>query len=160
MHTSTLTRTREKSVKTMNGHPAHLLVQPKCVILILEDFDEIRAFLARHYVQQGYELFSAATLRDGMAIAWEDSPQLILVDYDLGGETAIHAIERLHEAQPHSYIVLLGGPQTIEVGDEAILAGASKVLSKAYNISEMDAIVETATYRSTYETPGFLSNGL
>jgi ActR/RegA family two-component response regulator len=119
-------------------------VTPKTVLLILEDFDEIRAFLVRHFDQKGYEVYSSATLRDALVIAWEEAPRVILIDYDLRGETAVHAIGRLRDALPQSYIVLIGGPQTQEVAERAILAGASKVLSKAYAISEMDFIVSSA----------------
>ncbi len=118
--------------------------KPKTILLILEDFDEIRAFLVRHFDKRGYEVYSSATLRDALVIAWEEMPRVILIDYDLRGETAMHAIQRLHEALPESYIVLIGGPQTQELTDRAILAGANKVLSKSYAISEMDYIVSSA----------------
>src|SRR5665811_1534349 len=61
---------------------AEALVTPTCIMLILEDFDEIRAFLSRHFTQQGYDVFSSATLRDAIAIAWEEAPHIIIVDYD------------------------------------------------------------------------------
>ncbi|MDP4198610.1 MAG: response regulator [Bacteroidota bacterium] len=126
---------------------------PSCVMLILEDFDEIRAFLSRHFTERGYEVFSSCTLRDALAIAWEESPHVIIIDYDLSGETALHAIERLHSAQPNSHIVLVGGPQTVEVEERAILAGASTVLSKAYGIAEMDRVVERAAHLTTPHRP-------
>ncbi len=120
--------------------------KPKTVLLILEDFDEIRAFLVRHYDQRGYEVYSSATLRDALVLAWEETPQVILIDHDISGETALHAIERLHLALPQSYIVLIGGPQTQEATERAILAGASMVLSNAYSISEMDYVVNNAAH--------------
>jgi ActR/RegA family two-component response regulator len=119
--------------------------KPKTILLILEDFDDIRAFLVRHFDQRGYDVYSSATLRDALVIAWEEMPRVILIDYDLRGETAVHAIQRLHEALPESYIVLIGGPQTQEVTERAILAGANKVISKSYAISEMDYIVSSAS---------------
>jgi DNA-binding NarL/FixJ family response regulator len=124
---------RRKQAKTVEG--------PKTVLLILEDFDEIRAFLVRHFDQHRYEVYSSATLRDALVLAWEETPQVILIDYDLSGETALHAIQRLHLALPQGHIVLIGGPQSQEGIEQAILAGASKVLSKSYTITEMDYIV-------------------
>ena len=119
---------------------------PRFVLLILEDFDEIRAFLARHFSHYGYDVFSSATLRDALAIAWEEEPQVIIIDYDLAGERSLHAIERLHDAKPNSYIVLIGGPGTEDVEERALAAGATRVLSKAYAIAEMDQIVERAMH--------------
>ena len=144
------------SIKTRSKGPRSALFRkqreialtPKPVVLILEDFDEIRAFLVRHFDQKGYEVYSSATLRDALAIAWEATPRVILIDYDLRGETALHAIERLHMVSSESNIVLIGGPQTQEVTEQAILAGASKILSKAFAISEMDSIVRSATLKN------------
>ena len=133
---------RHKQAKSLEG--------PKTVLLILEDFDEIRAFLVRHFDQRRYEVYSSATLRDALVLAWEESPHVVLVDYELTGETAIHAIQRLHLALPHGNIVLIGGPQTPEGIEQAILAGASKVLSKSYAISEMDTIVGNASNQSEF----------
>lgn len=153
---STVDALRAMGTPKRNGRRTSKRAQPaspKCVMLILEDFDEIRAFLARHFTQQGYEVYSSSTLRDALAIAWEEAPQVILIDYDLSGETAIHAIKRLHEAQPQSHVVLVGGPQTTEVEELALAVGAEKVLSKAYGIAEMDRIVESAAHLPTPDRP-------
>ena len=136
------------STKFRRNRGAELWAPKPCVILILEDFDEKRSFWARHLGKERHDVFSSAKLRDALAIAWEELPQIILVDYDLSGENALHAILRLREARPESYIVLIGGPQTIAVGDEAMLAGASKVLSKAYKIEEMNEIIKLAMHDS------------
>ena len=121
--------------------------ESRMLLLILEDFDEIRAFLTNHVTNHGFDVFSSATLRDALAIAWEEDPQVIVIDYDLSGETAIHAIKRLHEVQPESYILLVGGPETSEFEEQAMLAGAAKVLSKEYSIFEMDQAFAGATNR-------------
>ncbi len=114
------------------------------VLLILEDFDEIRAYLSRHFIQYQYDVFSSATLRDALAIAWEETPTAILIDYITSGETAFRAIERLHEAVPQSYIVLVGGPDSEEIKQHALRVGASQVLPNSYTISDMDQIVRDA----------------
>ncbi|MDP4198616.1 MAG: response regulator [Bacteroidota bacterium] len=106
---------------------AQAATEPRHVLLILEDFDELRALLARHFVERGYEVFSSSTLRDALAIAWEEAPQMIIIDYSLRGEDAMHVIERLHNAQPLSQIVLAACPPEVEVEEQAIAAGASRV---------------------------------
>ena len=133
--------------------------EPRIVLLILEDFDEIRAFLANHFSKRGFDVFSSATLRDALAIAWEEDPRVIIIDYDLSGEIALHSIKRLHDARPESCILLVGGPQTLEVEEQAILAGATKVLSKSYEISEMDRAVKDAVNRFSRK-PQLFSRGI
>ncbi len=149
----------DMAVNTLRGSKLRVVgrqeVSPKFVLLIVEDFDEIRAFLSRHFTKGGYEVFSSSTLRDALAILWEEWPHVIIIDYDLDGESSLHAVERLHDARPESYIVLIGGPGTSDVEERALEAGASKVLSKAYAISEMDQIVERVMNRSWNEDRAF-----
>jgi ActR/RegA family two-component response regulator len=117
------------------------LTERKGTLLILEDFDEIRAFLARHFTRHGFEVFSSATVEGALTIAHSHLPEAIIVDFDLSGSQAYHAVERLRAALPGSFIVLMGGPGTVAVKDRAILAGASKVLDKAYHLGELDEII-------------------
>lgn len=102
---------------------------PRHVLLIVEEFDDIRSVIGRDFARQGYEVFSSSTLCGALAIAWEETPQVIIVEYGLNGESSLRAIEHLRAAQPKSTIVLAGAPKAAEIEERAILAGASKVLS-------------------------------
>jgi ActR/RegA family two-component response regulator len=116
--------------------------KPKMILLILEDFDEIRAFLAGHFTKQGYDVFSSATLRDALTLAREEPPSLIFIDYDLSDENAYHAIAQLRAMLPTSIIILMGGPGTIGIEERAKHAGASKVIDKTSDFTTMDEIVD------------------
>jgi DNA-binding NtrC family response regulator len=115
-----------------------------CSVLIVEDFDGIRALLASHLQRNGYMVSSSATARDALVLAEEDHPQIIIVDYDLSGENALTVALRLHSMLPNSYIVLMGGPGTPNVEEQAHKVGVSAILSKAYRLSELDRIIDAA----------------
>ncbi len=119
------------------------------LVLILEDFDSIRAYLKNHFKMQGYEVSSAATIRDALEMAEEQYPQVIIIDYDLSGEDAYEAIRRLRAILPLSYIVLMGGPDTATIEENARRSGASRVLAKAYELGELDEAVIGAFNRQT-----------
>ncbi len=116
----------------------------KGTLLILEDFDAIRAYLSEHFRSHGYQVYSASALGDALAVAREEDPEVVAIDYDLGTENAYQAIEHLRSALPGSYIVLMGGPGTHEIEERAKQAGASRVLGKAYHLAELDTIVSEA----------------
>jgi DNA-binding response OmpR family regulator len=116
-------------------------------LLIVEDFDGIRALLAHHFQRHGYGVCSSATVRDALHIARDEQPRIVIVDYDMTGEDVNKAIAKLRTALPDSYIVLMGGPGTSDVEHRALFAGASTVLAKAYRISELDRIVDAAQAR-------------
>ncbi len=118
------------------------------VVLILEDFDSIRAYLKNHFKMQGYDVCSAATILDALEMAEEEYPQVVIIDYDLSGEDAYEAIRRLRTILPLSYIVLMGGPDTAKIEESAKRSGASRVLAKAYELGELDGAVVGALRRS------------
>jgi len=116
-------------------------------LLIVEDFDSIRALLAHHFQKHGYGVCSSATVRDALMIAKDEQPRVVIVDYDMSGVDATKALALLRASLPDSYIVLMGGPGTSDVEYRALHAGASTVLAKAYRISELDRIVDAAQAR-------------
>ena len=122
-----------------------------CGLLIIEDFDSIRALLSHHFKQRGFAVCSSATVRDALTLAREEHPKIIILDYDLSCENALNAIERLRAVLSDSYIVLMGGPGTPDVDERATHAGASAMLAKAYRLSELDEIIDGA--RRTIERP-------
>jgi DNA-binding response OmpR family regulator len=111
------------------------------VVLILEDFDAIRAWTTHHLEHQGYDVYSAATLHDALQLAKEAEPQLILIDYDMSGEDAIWAVGQLRGLAPSAFILVLGGPGTPTIEHQTIEAGASQVLSHAYDVHMLDDII-------------------
>jgi CheY-like chemotaxis protein len=113
----------------------------KPVVLILEDFDAIRAWTAHHLEQKGYDVYSAATLHAAIQLAKEQEPQLVLIDYDMSGEDAIWAIGQLRSLAPNAFILVLGGPGTAIVEHHAIEAGATQVLPHAYDTHLLDDII-------------------
>lgn len=123
---------------TMNGHS---YVTPRPVVLILEDFDAIRAWTSHHLEQKGYDVYSSATLHDAIQLAKDESPQIVLVDYDMSGEDAIWAVGQLRGLAPKAFILVLGGPGTAAVEHHAIEAGATQVLSHAYDVHMLDEIL-------------------
>lgn len=133
--------TNGKSLRTAREYPP--------VVLILEDFDSIRAYLKNHFKMQGYDVLSAATIRDAIELAEAEYPQIVIIDYDLNGEDAYEAIRRLRGILPLSYIVLMGGPDTATIEEHARRSGVSRVLAKAYELGELNNAVLGAMKHST-----------
>jgi DNA-binding response OmpR family regulator len=118
---------------------APLPLDSESVLLILENFDSIRAQLTKHFTSAGYDLFSSATLSDALELACENVPDVVIIDYTLRGGGALAAIERLRHCLPHSYIVLIA-PEDADIHAKAFRAGASKVIPKTNRITELEDI--------------------
>ena len=115
-------------------------------VLILEDFDAIRALLSDHFKHRGYEVFSSATLAGALAMTNELArtngapPDILFIDYDLTDEDPFIAIHELRTSLPHSTIVMMGGPSAPQDQDRALRAGASWIMEKAYDLASIDQI--------------------
>jgi len=119
-------------------------VKPNGVLLILEDYDAIRAFYSSHFEKRGFEVFSAARLADAIELAELEEPAIIIVDYDLAGESADKVVSRLRRHSPKSKIVVLGGLAHQAVQESLKKAGADDYLSKAYDVELVDLIAKRA----------------
>lgn len=128
---------------TQSGVRASSL-RTKGKVLILEDFDSIRALLSEHFKRQGFEVDSSATLGGALVLSREDTPNVLFIDYDLTGENPYTAIQQLHTALPNTTIVLIGGPLSATDQDRALRAGATRIMEKGYDLSNMDQIANTA----------------
>ena len=77
------------------------------LILIVEDNEKNRK-LARDVLQfKGYRTIEAETGEDGVALALEHKPDLILMDYQLPGIDGIEAFRRIRGAAATAHIPIV-----------------------------------------------------
>jgi DNA-binding response OmpR family regulator len=113
-------------------------------ILILEDFDAIRAVMARHFEQEGFIVYSASTPFDARIIARNVNPRIVVIDYDLSNVNALDTINELRQVLPHSIIILSGGLLTQHTTERALARGANDVLPRGYELSKLDRVISQA----------------
>lgn len=121
----------------------HTLPCTNC-ILIVEDFDAIRAFLARHFEREGFTVYSACTPSDAKIIARTINPLIVIVDYDLSHANSLDALRELRQLLPMSIIILSGGVETSALREKARQYGASEMLAQGYDLSRLDLLISQA----------------
>ncbi len=85
-------------------------------ILVVEDDDATRAFLADNLVADGYDVLVADTARHGLRLLETKFPDLALIDVGLPDGTGLDLVRRVREADgvttridPHLPLVLVSG---------------------------------------------------
>ncbi len=111
-------------------------------ILILEDYDLLRAFFSRHFEKRKFQVFSAARIEDAVALTLSLLPQVIVIDHVLLSESAIEAIKRLRSIVPGSKIIVVGGVDAPEIREAIVTAGATAFLPGEYTMQGIDEITE------------------
>jgi two-component system cell cycle response regulator DivK len=108
------------------------------LILIVEDNEKNRK-LARDVLQfKGYRTIEAETGEDGVALAMEQKPDLILMDYQLPGIDGIEAFRRIRNdsATAHIPIVAVTASAMPEEAKKMKEAGFDGFQTKPLNVKE------------------------
>jgi len=75
-------------------------------ILLIDDDALLRRSLAFNLQQAGYETRTAANAEDGLALADQQKPDLVLLDINMPGMDGLDALKRLHN-QLHIPVIML-----------------------------------------------------
>jgi len=116
------------------------------LILIVEDNGQNRK-LARDFLQvHGYRTIEAETGEDGVTLAAERAPDLVLMDIHLPGMSGIEALAKLRAAPETRAIPVLAFTASVMPKDRSVImaAGFDAFVSKPINLETFLATVATA----------------
>jgi two-component system cell cycle response regulator DivK len=116
------------------------------LILIVEDNAQNRK-LARDLLQvHGYRTLEAETGEDGVAMAAERAPDLVVMDIHLPGMSGIDALARLRAAPATRAIPVIAFTASVMPKDRSVImaAGFDAFVSKPINLGTFLATVVTA----------------
>ncbi len=130
-------------------------------ILIIDDEKAIRNILRLHLVNNGFEVAEAATGEDGLKLAEEFHPHLIILDLGLPDKIGIDVLRALRRWTMVPVIVLT--VNDAESAKVALLdAGADDYLTKPFGTPELLARVRVSLrhHQDSEATPIFKSGDL
>jgi len=120
--------------------------EPKPVTVLVEDEPQIRRFVRAALEQEGWQVFEATTVAQGLVECGTRKPDLVVLDLGLPDGDGLDLIADLRTWSEVPLIVL--SARTNEAQKIAALdAGANDYLSKPFGIGELLARVRVATRR-------------
>lgn len=111
-------------------------------VLVVEDDPSIRELVADVLADEGYAVLQAENGRQGLRLAREHAPSVIMVDQVLPEMTGLEVLERLHAQQTtrHIPVILVSGlAQSLRGSDHR----ADRVLSKPFDIEALLAHIDS-----------------
>jgi two-component system, OmpR family, response regulator len=129
-------------------------------VLLIEDDQETSAYIARGLREQGHVVDLAATGRDGLFLATQGGPDLLIVDRmlpELDGIGLVQALRMTGVKAPVLFLTALGG-----VGDrvQGLEAGGDDYLVKPFAFVELLARINALARRPPLsDTPTVLRTG-
>lgn len=125
--------------------------QPNFKLLIIEDDKFLRDLIGQKLLREGFKVYSASGGEEGLKLAMENRPDLILLDLVLPGMDGFEVLEKAKKDPKLSSIpiLILSNLGQKEDVDRAIALGASDFMVKAnYTPGEITEKIKTILKQS------------
>jgi two-component system NtrC family sensor kinase len=114
------------------------------IILIVDDNKEIVAALSDVLQSQGYGVLAAYNGREGLRLALDKQPDLIMLDWNLPEMSGLHVLQGLRERGNRAPVVLMTIYGSESVAVQAFRLGIRDYIPKPLRITETLAAIERA----------------
>ncbi len=119
-------------------------MEKKEQILIVDDELGIHTLFRDVLRNKNYTLFSATTGEDGLTMARQLDPSVVLLDLNLPGMHGMDVLRNIRETNPDIVIIIMTGYGTVENAVKAMKMGAFDFLSKPFRIDEFVTTLDRA----------------
>jgi two-component system, OmpR family, alkaline phosphatase synthesis response regulator PhoP len=135
-------------MKTIGKRPAESRSES---ILVIEDDRALRRGLAMNFELRGYHVMTASDGGEGIKLAFDSGPDLIVLDIMLPGFSGLEILSELREKGRDVPILILSARGTTDNKIEGLGLGADDYLAKPFALSELFARVEALLRRRRAE---------
>jgi two-component system KDP operon response regulator KdpE len=132
------------------------------LVLVIEDEEALRRFLVPTLTSQSYQVLSAATASEGLAMARSHNPDLVLLDLGLPDMDGMAVLRELRSWSRKPVVILSARNQERDKV-RALDQGADDYLAKPFGAAELLARIRVAlrhTLQADVAEPVICSGGL
>ncbi|GAB1467673.1 sigma-54 dependent transcriptional regulator [Candidatus Cloacimonadota bacterium] len=113
-------------------------------VLIIDDEKNICLTISNILTDEGYEVLSCHTAKDGLSAAEDNDPDLILLDVKLPDMNGIEVLAKLKKSHPGIPVVMISGNSSIADAVKAIKLGAFDFLEKPLSLPKVKLTIAKA----------------
>ncbi len=111
-------------------------------VLIIDDEESVRKSFAGVMKDEGYEVLTAESGREGIDLFHETHPAIVLLDIAMPEMDGIETLRRLKESRPETPVVMITGHGTIEMAVKTTKMGAYDFIIKPPELQQLTLIVK------------------
>jgi two-component system nitrogen regulation response regulator NtrX len=111
------------------------------IILIVDDEESVRNSLVGVMKDEGYEVVTASSGKEGIDLLAETQPALVLLDIAMPRMDGIETLRRLREMRPELPVVMVTGHGTIETAVKTTKMGAYDFIVKPPELEHLTLVV-------------------
>lgn len=111
-------------------------------ILVIDDEALILDLAVMLLTALGYEVVTAESGEEGLAMAEREKPSLVLLDYMMPGMDGMSTLREMRQRFPDTYVIMLTGKGNEEVAVEVMKAGAADYILKPFSNQDLIERIE------------------
>ena len=119
----------------------------KKILIIDDDIASCRT-LQLHFLSQDYQVEMAHNVDDGLAVAGQFLPDVIILDIKMPGRSGLEGLPDFKNDHPDTPIIMITAFHDMDSTIEAMQLGANEYIHKPINIDELDDAVSNALNRN------------
>jgi CheY-like chemotaxis protein len=119
-------------------------VRARKLVLVVDDYDEVRAVTKQALESFGYAVVEAASGVEAVRLAQTVTPNLILMDLsmpNMDGFATIHQLRRLLGLR-HVPVIAVSAHTAREIREDALAAGCREFITKPVHLERLKSVVE------------------
>ena len=117
-------------------------------VLIIDDDIGMVDTLTDILHEEGFNIFSAKTGKQGLGKVKNENFQSVLLDLKLPDGNGIDVLKEIIDSKSETKVIVMTGFATMENAIEALNHGASSYITKPFNLDELKALLKQAVLQS------------
>jgi DNA-binding NtrC family response regulator len=113
-------------------------------ILVIDDEAIVRISCERALGQEGYEVTSAASGREGIDLLEKDTFGLVLLDLKMPDIDGVEVLNTINRKWPDTKVIMITGYSTVEIAVQALRLGAYNFIEKPFTPDTLVTAVREA----------------
>ena len=113
-------------------------------VLVIDDDLSLRQFLKNMLRRAGYEIETAGSGKEGLAILEEQAADVVVTDLTMEGMDGMAVLRSVRQRWPATEVVMITAHATAENAVEAMKQGAHDYVVKPFNVESLKVILQKA----------------
>jgi len=111
-------------------------------VLIVDDVPDTVDIIKKLLEYEGYEVLTAYTGEEGVNLALEEDPDIVVIDINLPGIDGNEALRQIHSKNPDQAIIILTAYATVDNAIQALKDGAVDFIRKPFENDHLVFVIQ------------------
>ena len=111
-------------------------------LLVVDDEHDICDFVSNFFSERGFQVFTALSGEEALAVVKKERPELVLLDIKMTGMDGIAALKHIKAIDPSVKVVMVTALEDQDKMNEACKLGACEYITKPLVLDHLEQAVE------------------